>query len=227
MSIYDHVSLIAPGLSLDRRAALVAAARSRAKTTNLDGELRAARAELDALEARVPELAPVRKRVAETESVVETKRERVATLRGRVQASNERENSTESAARESYDAAVRELAEAETERLAAREALATARQRARTARDVRARRLSLQDKVRNLERAVHDRLRGRILPVVDDAVRQAPASEATSFETADDLTAALSLARVSRVERPLVLACRRFPDEETAETWLRTPVLRL
>lgn len=227
MSIYDHVSLIAPGLSLDRRAALIAAARSQGETTSLDEELRATDAEFDALDARVPALAPARKRVAETESVVETKRERVATLRGRLQANNELGRPTESGAHESYDAAVRELAEAETERIAAREALAAARQRARTARDVRARRLSLQDKVRNLERAVHDRLRSRILPALDDAVRMAPASEATSFETADDLTAALSLARVSRIERPLVLACRRFPDEKTAEMWLRTPVLRL
>ena len=74
MSIYDHVGFIAPGLSLDCRAALVAAARSRGETTSFDEELQAARAELDALDARVPELTPARQRVAEIESVVETKR---------------------------------------------------------------------------------------------------------------------------------------------------------
>lgn len=221
MNVHDYVGVIAPGLTLDRPSALVAAARSRGVSTAVDDELSAARAELDDLDASVPELASARRRVAETEAVVEARRERVAELRGRLRVRREHDLCV---TEKSYHTAIRELTEAETEHLAARERLVAIRQQARRARDERERRLSLQDRIANLEREARARLRRSVRPAVDDAVRAAPGSDATSFDDADDVTAALGVVRIARTSTPVVLACRRFPNGPTAETWLRAPV---
>lgn len=222
MSLRDHVAVVAPGLELDRRAALLAAARSRGIETSVDGDLRAARRRLSELEAETtPELAAARRRVAETAADIETHRERVATLRGRLQ---ERDDE---ARREAYRDAVRELSEAETERAAAREALRAARKRAREARDTRERRLRLEDRIGNLERLAREERLEAARPMADDAVAAAPGSDATAFGAAGPVTAALALVRVGRPEVPVTLACRRFPDAAAAEEWLGAPVVRL
>jgi hypothetical protein len=220
VSLYDHVAVVAPGMSLDCRKALVAAARSRGTTASVDPELRAARQRLNGLEASTPSLSDARRRVAEAEADLDAKRERVATLRGRLQEADD-----ESVA-EAYRSAIRELSEAETERAAAREGLEAARRRAREARDVREERLRLEDRVANLERRAREELVGGVRPVVDAVVDEVPGSEASPIETASPVTAALALVRVGRVRTPVVLACRRFESTATAEAWLGAPVYR-
>lgn len=225
MSLYDHVAVVAPGLSLDRRRALVAAARSRGASTSVDAELDAARRRLtefdDELDDSVPSLESALRRVAVLEDDLVAERERVATARGRARASDDDSVGVE------YRAAIRDLSELETDYAAAREALERARERAREVRDVRDRRLRLENRVGNLERAARDELVERVRPAVDAAVRDAPGSGATTFEEAGDVTAALALVRVGEVHAPVVLACRRFRDGPTAEEWLQAPVLRL
>lgn len=221
MSLRDHVGVVAPGLSLDRREALVAAARSRGLTANVDAELREARDRLAELGAPVPSLADARRRVAETESDLESRRERVATLRGRLQETDDE------AVAETYRDAIRSLSEAETEHAAAVEALAEARDRAREARDERDARLRLEDRVANLERRAREELVDEIRPEVDATVRTVPGAAASTYDAADPVTAALALVRVGRVEAPIVLACRRFERETDAEAWLGAPVCRL
>lgn len=221
MSLRDHVGVVAPGLSLDRRAALVAAARSRGLTAGVDAELREARERLTDLGAPVPSLADARRRVAEADSDLEARRERVATLRGRLQESDD------GAVAEEYRAAIRSLSEAETERAAAEEALAEARNRAREARDEREERLRLEDRVANLERRARQELADEVRLEVDAAVSAAPGAAASTYGTADSVTAALALVRVGRVRTPVVLACRRFAREVDAEAWLGAPVCRL
>lgn len=221
MTLYDHVAVVAPGLSLDRRAALAAAARSRGMATSVDGDLRDARASLADVESAVPSLAEARRDVAETESDLARHRERVATLRGRLEATDDPSVEAD------YRDAVRELAERETEHQAAMERLAAARERARRARDDRERRLRLQDRVHNLERTARDELVAAVRPAADEAAPRVPGSDADSFADAPPVTAALALVRVGAVRPPVVLACRRFPDAPTAETWLGTPVVRL
>ena len=221
MSLYEHVAVVAPGLSLQRREALVAAARSRGATASVDGELRAARERLSAVDEPVPSPAKARRRVAEAEADLEAMRERVATLRGRLQETDD------GALAERYRDAIRELSEAETERAAAREALADARERAREARDVREERLRLEDRVANLERRAREELVETVRPAVDAAVEAAPGAEASRFAAAAPVTAALALTRVGRVHAPVVLACRRFETAATAEAWLEAPVYRL
>lgn len=221
MTLQDHVSVVAPGIELDRQRALVAAARSRGVTSSVDAELREARRRLAEFEESVPSLAAARRRVAESETDIERRRERVATLRGRVQESDSETTRAE------YRDAVRALAEAETERTAAREALATARERAREQRDERDRRLRLEDRVGNLERRARSEIRDSFEPVVDGIVPEVPGADAFRFETASPVTAALALVRGGVVRVPVVLACRRFPDRPAAESWLQTPVIRL
>jgi chromosome segregation ATPase len=221
VSLSDHVAVVAPGLSLARREALVAAARSRDESTGVDAELERARERLASLGEPVPSLSAARRRVADAAADLEAKRERVATLRGRLQ-----ETDDETVA-DAYREAIRELSEAETDRAAAREALANARSRARRARDEREERLRLEDRVGNLERRERRELVEAVRPAVDSAVEDAPGAEASTFEEADAVTAALAVVRVGRVRTPVVLACRRFGSAADAETWLGAPVVRL
>lgn len=221
MTLYEHVRVVAPGLTLCRRAALVAAARSLGIETSVDAELRALRSELGSAPDPVPARADARRRVADAEAELEAKRERVATLRGRV-----READGDTAARE-YRDAIRALSEAETEHAAAKERLAEARSRARSARDTRERRLRLEDRLGNAERTARRELLGTIRPKADAAARRVPGSDAPAFEDAAPVSAALALVRVGRVERPITLACNRFPDRDTAERWLEAPVFRI
>lgn len=217
--LYDHVAVVAPGLALDRRRALAAAARSRGATTSVDGAIREARARLAGLAEPVPGLADARRRVARREADLEARRERVATLRGRT-----RESDDEAVLR-SFRAAVGELSEAELEYQAAREALAERRAQARRVRDDREHRLRLEDRLGNLERTARRELVGEVQSVVDDAVAALPGGQAGSFDEADVVPAALALVRAGRVRTPVVLACRRFPDRATAESWLGAPVI--
>lgn len=221
MRLRDHVGVVAPGLSLDRRDALVAAARSRGLEASVEGELRDARDRLAELGAPVPSLADARRRVAEAEADLESRRERVATLRGRLQETDDE------AVADEYRDAIRSLSEAETEHAAAVEKLDEARDRAREARDEREERLRLEDRVANLERQARRELADEARPEVDAAVRAAPGTDASTYGAADPITAALALVRVGRVEAPIVLACRRFVCEADAEAWLGTPVCRL
>lgn len=221
MTLRDHVGVVAPGLSLDRRETLVAVARSQGVTTTVDDELRTARERLADLGEPVPSLSAARRRVAEAEAALDAQRERVATLRGRLQSSDDGDVAEE------YRAAIRALSEAETERAAAGEALANARERAREARDEREKRLRLEDRVANLERRAREELVGTVRPEVDEAVRAAPGADPQDFERADPVTAALASIRVGRVRGPVVLACRRFESATAAESWLAEPVCRL
>ena len=221
MSLYRHVGVIAPGLSFSRRAALVATARSLGVTTSVDEPIRETEAELRSLSEPVPPRAELRRRVAETAADLETKRERVAALRGRLRATDDASTEAE------YRDAVRALSEAETEHTAAREALSAARDRARTARDVRERRLRLEDRLENLERTARSELVSVVSPAIDAAISVLPTRDPASFDEADSISAALALVRVARIETPVTLACRRFPDRDSAERWLEAPVYRL
>lgn len=221
MRLYDHAAVVAPGLALDRRRALAAAARSRGETATVDKEIRETRTRMDELGEPVPSLEETRQRVAAAESALDAKRERVATLRGRMRESDDDEVAA------AFREAIGDLSEAELEYEAAREALAERRARVRRARDARERRMRLEDRLGNLERTARRELVRSVRPTVDVAVPDVPGSDATSFPEADDVTATLALLRVGRVRTPVVLACRRFPDGRRAEAWLEAPVIRM
>lgn len=215
------MSPIAPGLVFSRREALITAARSLGITTGVETRIEELESELKSLPEPVPSRDELRRRVAETASELEAKREHVATTRGRLEASDD------GSVRAEYRAAIRALSEAETEHVAAKEALEAARTRARKARDTRERRLHLEDQLANCRRTERAELRTAVIPKVNTAVSKLPGREYSSFDAADPVSAALALVRVSSVEVPITLACRRFPDRESAERWLQAPVYRL
>lgn len=221
MSLHDHVALIAPGLSLRRREALIAVARSLGLETSVDAAINELRAELESLPEPVPSRADARLRVAETASELESKRERVATLRGRVRETDVEELKDE------YRDSIRALSEAETEHIAAQEALKKSRDRARAARDSRDRRLRLEDKLGNVERTARTELVAAVEPAVEKAILEISADEVETVDDATPISTALAIARVGRIETPIVLACRRFPNRDAAERWLGVPVYRI
>lgn len=206
-------------MTIRRREALVATARSLDVETSVDGELRKVRNELESVPNSVPARTDARQQVAELEADLERKRERVATLRGRMREAADGEFEIE------YRAAIRDLSEAETSHAAAIEALADARERARSARDTREARFRLEDRLGNLQRKARRELLETITPKVDAAVANVPKCDRSTFADADAISAALALVRVGQLERPILLACRRFSDRSTAEDWLGCPIL--
>lgn len=216
------------GSSVPELATLAAVARSLGERTPQDRRTAELRVELEEAAAPTPEIAPVRRRLAEARGRVEERRERVATLQGRLRAAREVGGSAaEREAEERLAEAVRGLSEAETERLAAEEALERARSEAREARDARERRLELQDRVDNLEREARAELARRVRPRVDAAAVAVPGSRATRFAGADPVTARLAAARVADLDAPVVLVRRRFGSASAAAAWLDAPVVRV
>lgn len=225
-AVHEHVGHLHPELSLDRRGALAAAARSRGASAAVDAELRAARERLRAVTAPAPDVAAARERVAGTDATVEKLRERVARLQGRVRALREAEEDPAEATAE-LRAAARELAEVETDRVAAEQALSSARAAAREAFDARDRRLRLEDRVANLEREARAELARSVRPAVERALASVPGTDAGSLSGADDVSAALAVARVASLDAPVVVACDRFADPASAAEWLDARVVRV
>ncbi|MFO7926206.1 MAG: hypothetical protein ACQET5_02565 [Halobacteriota archaeon] len=221
MTLYDHVRVIAPGLPLRRADALAAAARSLDIETSVDAERRELRAKLETCPDSVPSRTDVWRRVAESITELDAKRERVATLRGRLQEAGDEQLEGE------YRDAIRELSEAETEHVAAKEALADVRSRARTVRDTRERRLRLEDRLENLRRTARRERRDTVEPMADAAVAAVPGCEVGRYADADPISAALALVRIGRIELPIVLACSRFETRRAAERWLDASVHRV
>lgn len=221
MSLHRYVAVIAPGMSFPRREALIATARSRGVTTSVDESIREIETELKSLPEPVPSRTELRRQVAETEANLEAKRERVATLRGRLQETDD------GSIEDEYRAAIRSLSEAQTRHNAAVEALEEARNRARTVRNARERRLRLTDRLENLERTARSELVATIRPSVEAELCELPKRSFDSLDDADPVSTALVLVRIGVIETPITLACRRFPDRDTAERWLEAPVYRI
>jgi hypothetical protein len=226
--VHDHVGHVRPDLALDLRAALAAAARSRGHEAPEREALAAARAALDDCEVPPVDLREARRRVAAAGEAERELRERVASLRGRVQALRETGHDADEAAVE-LEAAVRRLSEVETDRVAAEQRLDRAREAAREARDVRARRLELEDRVANLERAARASLAAAVYDEFAAAVGVVPgtgdAGDSPGAFQGDPVTAALAVVRVAAVEAPVVLAVSRVDDAGRAADRLDAPVV--
>jgi hypothetical protein len=157
-------------------------------------------------------------------------RERVATLRGQLQAHRDAGRET-SDVRQQLDETVTRLAEVETERIAAEQALVRAEREATSARTVRERRLRLQDRAANLRRAsrqhLGDELYDEFCAAVASIPRAVSPSEHPSEFEGDSVTVRLAAVAVADLDAPVVLSCDRFDSAETAVTRLNTPVVRV
>lgn len=242
------------------RALLAAAARSRGLTAPQRSELDEVRRRLRDVDPEPVDLRAARRRVAETGTRETELRERVAALRGRVSALREREGesspdsgvdvggdtaeidesgetaqggaapSVEAAEADLRDAAAR-LSEVTTERIAAEQALSRARTEVRRARTERERRLRLEDREANLERAARDHLARAVYERFAAAVERMPGdvdpAAAPDDYDGDRTTAWHAAVRVADLRAPVVVTDRRFGSAAEAATRLDAPVVRL
>lgn len=229
--LHEHVGHVHEGMTTDVRGALAAAARSLGEEAPQRDDLDAVRADLSALS--VPDVDPegIRRQVAEAGQEVERLRERVAALRGRAAAFDEAGDEGAAAeASEALRAAVRDLAQAETERIAAEQRRDRLAAEGREVRDRRERRLELQDRAANLERAARrhlaERVYDRFRAAVDALPGGATAGDSPGEYEGDPVTAALAAARVGAVDAPLVVATGRLGDAATTARRLDAPVIR-
>ena len=226
--LHDELAHVEPSPAVSLRGALAAAARSRGERAPEREALVEARTALAAHEVPTVDLAAERRRTAEAGGRERELSERVASLRGRVQALRETgldPSEAESELRE----AIRALSEAETERVAAEQRLAALRVAAGEARDARRRRLELQDRVSNLERAARRSLAERVYDEFRAAVDAVPgegdAGAAPGEYEGDPATAALAVVRVASTAAPVVVSLDRFGDAAIAARRLDAPVV--
>lgn len=213
------------------RVLLARAARSWGMTAPQDDRIAALEAELAETDRpTTPELAPIRREVAESDTEIDRLRERVATLRGRLEerrADGGPTDGLESKLRE----AIETLTEVETQRLAARQRLTLARQRVRRARDRRERRLRLRDELDNRRRDARAALAERLYEPFAAVVRQLPGQASPGREpaayTGSPVTARLGAVAVAAGDRPAVLAVNPFDDLQTAAERVAAPVIRV
>ena len=217
-----------------RRLAAIAA-RSRGVTTPVDDALAAAATADDPVTdaTEPPDLATAREQVVTTGNAVERLRERVSTLRGRLQAARETDGDPADVQSE-LDTAMRALTEAETDELAAKQRLTRARKRARAHRDVHERRLRRHDARRNRARearthlatAVADRLTTATERVADTTDRgRATFDPDTGTVTGDSVTFHLAALVVAETAEPAVVGVADLADLPALAELLAVPVI--
>lgn len=224
--IHDRIGHVRPGMAVAVRTALATAARSRGRSAPQDEQYAEVQAELAALSPPDASTETARRTLATAGEETATLRERVAELRGRVQALRERDLDP-SAVEAELTATVRALSEAETERVAARQRLDAAVAAAREARTVRDRRLTLEDRAANLERAARAHLVEQVAADYERAVAATPWDTPSDPFAVDEVTAALAIGRVAALRAPVVVECDRFGDATSVAAWLDAPVVRL
>lgn len=226
--LHHRVGVVTPETSVRPRTALAVAARSRGLSAPQDDRIEALRAERDDVEIPTVPAAPD----APPAKDVTRLRERVAALRGEVQA-------LESAGRDPTEArdrlreAAGRLAELETERAARQQA----GERLRAVRDVRERRLGIEDALANAERDARAHLvadlRGEFETALADLLDGVESSDADDRSEPDDPfdapadATALAVLRVGEVAAPVVLGVDRFASPAAAAAWIEAPVIRL
>ncbi len=229
-SLFDTVGVVEPSLNVSLRRVLAAVARRRGHRADAADELRSVRTELVTLALPCCDRSEQRRQVAAAGADETELAERVATIRGELQARRDA-GADVGATEERLSDAVAALTDARTERLSAEQALNRAREDSRTPRDRRDRRLRLQDRVRNLERAIRRELADAVYDEFAAAIRRVPGGAAPGRSVVeydgDDVTAALAVLRMLRTATPAVLAVDRFDGPEPAAHELGVPVLRV
>lgn len=189
---------------------LAAAAYSRGHRSSYGSELGSLRAAIDAIDPVSVDLTEPRRRLAAATGEETRLAERVAAARGELRARRETGAETD-AAREALDTAAAALAAAQTTRIAAEQALERARDRASASRDERERRLRLQDRLENRQRAARRELARAVYPAFRDALATLPTGDpgAAGDEPTDyagsRLVGSVAAFRVATLDGPVVL----------------------
>lgn len=229
---HEYVGCLRPGMGLRLRTALAAAGRARGLSTPSDEALAEARERLADLSTDTPDTAATareqRREVAEVAPDTDRLRERVAAARGEL-AALRREGTDGDAdiVADRLASAVADLSEAETSAAAAAERLARERSRIRSGRDVLERRLRLEDRVANLERAARAHLVDELAGPFAEAVAAVPGASPPDPFDAAPVVAAFAIARLARPAAPVVVAGENdhFGDASGAHHWLDAPVI--
>jgi hypothetical protein len=217
-AVHQRAGVVRPTMSLATPAALAAAARSRGLSSHHDEELKSVRADLAAFE----EPRAVANRTKVPEAAHTALRERIAALRGKLDAGGQSED-TRAALQAELTDAIAELSELNTERIAARER----RERLRERRDRREQRLRLEDREANLARAARADLVDQVRGEFWAAVSSRGGVEGAKIDAVEAVRAALAVLAVADLQAPVLLAVDRFPTPGAAATWLEAPVIRL
>jgi hypothetical protein len=181
------------------------------------------------------ELTAARRQTARVGDSVEKLRERVAALRGELQATKAADGETE-AASASLREAVKSLTEAEADRIAADQRLSRQSRRVRERRSALRRRLRARDERRNRARearghlgeAVYDEL-SAAMEAVERLTERGPASSGerpAAFE-GDRVAAHLAAIAVADTAEPVVVGIEAFTSAAEAAELLGTPVVLL
>ena len=192
------------------RRELAAAARTLGRTSSIEDELIEIRDAIAAIEVEPVDLDAARRRVAAASGEEERLKERVAALRGGVQARRDIEAETGEALGD-LESAAAELSAAQSERIAAEQALRHARERAARARDERERRLELRDRLRNRRRDARRELAREVYPTFRDALAVVPGVDPADADTepaayeGPPLAASLAAVRIAELDRPVAL----------------------
>ncbi|MFB6177894.1 MAG: hypothetical protein ABEI99_12280, partial [Halobaculum sp.] len=150
------------------------------------------------------DLRAARRAVAETGTEVERLRERVAMLRGRLQARRETEAGVETV-QSDLDTAMRDLTEAETEQLAAEQRLTQVREAVREVRDDRRESMRRADTLENRLRDAREYLADAVSEPFTTAV-ETFGSQTTDGAAVDGTTAHLAAVAVAETTEPVILA---------------------
>ncbi len=229
-SLFDAVGVVDPSLNVSLRRVLAAVARRRGYRADAAEELRQVRVELATLAPPSCDRSKQRRQVATAGADEAELAERVATIRGELQARRDAGVDV-SATEKRLSDAVAALTDARTERLSAEQALDRAREDSRPSRNRRDQRLQLQDRERNLQRVIHRELAGAVYDEFKAAVRRVPGGAETGRSVdgydGDDVTVALAVLRMLRTATPAVLAVDRFDGPKRAAHTLGVPVLRV
>lgn len=213
--LFDRVGHVHPELGVRVRTALAVAARTRGLTPPQQPAI-------ERLRARREEISVDERALQHGAGPDEDRRalrERVATLRGRVQELEASGADASDAKAELREAAAR-LSEAQTTRIAAAET----RRDARTERDRRERRLHLEDRIANRERDARSWLVEQVREPYERTVF-ALAPGVDPFDPPPPI-AALAILRVADQRGPVVLATDRFATPAAAAAWVEGAVVR-
>ncbi|MFW5918890.1 MAG: hypothetical protein ACOCSF_01665 [Halanaeroarchaeum sp.] len=226
--VHAFVGRLAPGMSIALRPALAAAARSLGRRSPYDEDIAALDRRIADIHVEPIDLEPARRRAAEAGADVAALRERVARLRGRLEAKREADRPTDET-RDRLRGAIATLSEAETEALAAEQALASAERAAREVRDRQDRRLSLVDERDNLARRARTALAERIFPQFRRALDAVPVAGRAGAPPdgfdGEPFAAALAVARLATLRAPVVLVGGPFRDPVAARAALDAQVV--
>ncbi len=222
-AVYDYCGHVRPGMGLQTRTALAAAARSRGVATPVDDDIADLHDELASFDSTPPTLPPLRSPAGD--ATVADHREVAATERGRLVA-RETVGADTDEARTAVREATRRLAERETERRAATQSRRRRREVARAYRDRMAERRRVADRLENRRREARDWLVEAFADRFETALAAVPGTTPTDPFEASPVPAALAVLRIAHTAAPVVVEVDRFETPRAAADALDAPVVR-